>query len=100
MWGREVTRTYATRTVYSDERSCVNCTRELECWPESGIVLHNLTHWRLRASWDRRDADPYFKTVYGGICLNFNHSDPTINARHQAAEAKKLMVKEHSEWEE
>ena len=92
-------RTFGNRTVYDDERNCLNCTYQSNCWP--GQTEGAPPGFQLRASWNRLDFQPYIKNIFGSICDAFRHTDQQINAAMRQAEIKRLQeTAGEKEWED
>jgi len=94
-----VAATYGRRTVYRDERNCVNCINQQPCWDPGPVNPLHPSGFRLRSSWDVRDWEPYLKSVFGGTCGSFVHNDPNQRQRFEATEAARLREKTGGEWD-
>ena len=85
------------RTVYNDERSCVNCRREEVCWGEPTFPTRP-PQFTFRSGWNDARWFINLKSVYGGICGHFWHSNDEIHERmastQRVNEAKAGLVPE------
>ena len=90
------------RWVHSTERSCINCTRRPDCWPEGSVMDSHPGGFTLRSSWRDRNLSDYFKTIWGGICGNFNHPDIRIQSQFQTTEQRRVseLPQVQKEWED
>lgn len=101
---REIVRTIGSRTVYRSERTCCNCASESVCW-ETPFIARPPARWALRTGWIEESVVPYMKTIYGGICQAFIHSDPQM-AERAAVAALRTAVSQRGgqqivpEWEQ
>ena len=86
------------RRVYDNERCCVNCRHDGSCFNENELVVRPPHNWSLRTSWHPDDMVPYWKTIFAGICQQYEHNNPAIHAamvRNQTA-----VRTEQPEWEQ
>jgi hypothetical protein len=89
------------RTVYNDERSCFNCRRCDTCWNQPAFPSRP-QQFLFRSGWDNERWSIYLKSVYGGICAQFWHSNDGIHSRMTATQAindAKRIIKERPDWE-
>jgi hypothetical protein len=97
--GQVAVRTFTNRIVYSSERSCLNCTRQTECWGPGPVNPLFPASFSLRGSWFPENVEPYLKSVFGGICGNFIHPDRQINDSMQMTELNRINAAISKDWD-
>ena len=86
--------------THPDERTCTNCTRLNECWDPVSSALGTPEAFRFRSGWDADRFKHHMKGVIGQVCNTFQHSNSSINARHERAERRRRAENgEGNEWD-
>ena len=90
-----------SRPWHQSERSCSNCIHHRDCW-ETFTAQPVPTGWSLRTSWlndPNKNFAAYMKTVYGGLCQQFQHPDRETNESLRLAEQRRIQELPVPEWE-
>jgi len=85
--------------VHPDERTCAHCVRNEACWRHNQAERVPI-NFSFRSGWDANRFGRHMWGVVGQICGRFEHSNSSINARHERAERRRRDENgEGNEWD-
>ena len=85
--------------VHPDERTCAHCVRNNSCWNFNQAERVPI-NFSFRSGWDANRFGRHMWGVVGQICGRFEHSNSSINARHERAERRRRDENgEGNEWD-
>lgn len=90
-------RIFGRRQVQPAEKNCLNCMHHDECHQD--VTMQYPSNFARMDRWDPADLEPYFKSIFGGICGNY--MPVNVNRRERWIQAKQeaLLRSGKNEWD-